>query len=608
MRSSHHPGGNVGAHRSRIFAVLCCTLTVLACSPADPPGQTEPAATSPAQEATETGAAPAALERNPQREAYFGDLHIHSRWSFDAYSAQVPVGPEDAYRYARGEAIEHVSGRQIQMKGPPLDFMALTEHGTYMGVSASMDDENHPLRQVKLVQELTSKDPQVSGAAVQTFLQSLGTGVAIPELVTDEVVQPTWRRIVELADRHYVPGEFTSFVAYEYTTMPDGQNLHRNVIFRGSNVPARPFSSVDSQNPEDLWAWMEKARAAGDDLLAIPHNANGSNGLMYRKLDTAGEPIDATYAQVRLRNEPISEVMQIKGQSETHPVLSANDEWADFEVFDRILGRPSDPSEPAGSYARHALKIGLELEEVQGFNPYRFGMIAASDGHNASSPTEEDNYTGKLGILDGTPEARILEGQPIVTRDQLDAPLNMVRLWGAAGLAGVWAEANTREDLFDAMRARETFATSGPRIRIRFFSGWDFTSDDLGVEMVQRGYAGGVPMGGELETTPGSGPPGFLVNALRDPLEAPLERVQIIKGWFEDGSAREKVFDIACGDGQAPDPTTHRCAFAGTGPDLQDCSIDASQGRSQISTWWTDPEFEAAQRGSSQHDQCAGDK
>ncbi len=568
-------------------------LSVLSCSTAD---DAMDAKAREVQAIAKARASDARVQRGAATDAYFGDLHIHSRWSFDAYSMQVPVGPEEAYRYARGEAIPHISGKEIRMTGPPLDFMALTEHGTYMGVSASVDDPNHPLRRVQLIRDLTSDDPAVVGEAISSFMISLGTGRAIPELVSDEVVTPTWRRIVDLADRNNVPGQFTSFVAYEYTTMPDGQNLHRNVIFRGSNVPSRPFSSIDSQNPEDLWQWMERAREAGDDVLAIPHNANGSNGLMYSRTTTAGQPIDAEYAAVRMRNEPISEVIQIKGQSETHPVLSPNDEWADFELFDRILGRPTDPSRPDGSYARGALKAGLEMEQAGGFNPYRFGMIGASDGHNASSPTEEDNYTGKLGVIDGTPEARMLDNAMPTDGTGFEALPNMGRLWSAAGLAGVWAESNTREALFDAMRARETFATSGPRIRVRLFAGFDFTPADLGHDMLGRGYRDGVPMGGELEASTDAAAPTFLVRALKDPLEAPLERLQIVKGWVQDGRAREKVFDLACADGVRPDPRLHRCASRPSPPNLDDCSYDPTRGSAQMSAWWADPEFDPAQR------------
>ena len=532
------------------------------------------------------------------KQAYFGDLHIHSRWSFDAYASQVRVGPEDAYRYARGGAIEHVSGRDIQMQGPPLDFMALTEHGTYMGVSASLDDPEHPVARIQLVRDLQDPDPEVSGPALGSFLVSLSTGVALPELVTDEIVTPTWQRIVELADRHDRPGEFTSFVAYEYTSMPDGQNLHRNVIFRGSRVPARPFTSVDSQNPEDLWAWMEGVRGVGDDVLAIPHNQNGSNGLMYETTDASGKPIDRLYAEVRLRNEPVSEVMQIKGQSETHPSLSPEDEWANFEVFDRILGRPQDASRPEGSYARQALSRGLALEERTGVNPYQFGMIAASDGHNASSPVEEDNYTGKIGVLDGTPEARLDGIVQLASMDTLDAPNNMPLLWGAAGLAGVWARANTRADIFDALRARETFATSGPRIRVRLYGGWDFDESDLAGDLAQVGERRGVPMGGELAAPAGRREaPRLLARALQDPREAPLERLQVVKGWLDaQGETHEAVYDIGCASGGVPDAETARCPTRSLPPDLADCSYDASRGAPQLSAFWEDPDFDPGER------------
>ena len=529
------------------------------------------------------------------KQAYFGDLHIHSRWSFDAYASQVRVGPEQAYRYARGEAIDHVSGAKIQMQGPPLDFMALTEHGTYMGVSASLGDPDHPVSKIPLVQDLQSPDPDVSGPALGSFLAALSTGVAIRELVGDDVVMPTWQRIAELANRNDAPGEFTSFVAYEYTSMPDGQNLHRNVIFRGERVPARPFTSVDSQNPEDLWAWMEQVRGVGDDVLAIPHNQNGSNGLMYETTDASGKPIDRLYAEVRLRNEPVSEVMQIKGQSETHPMLSPEDEWADFEIFDRILGRPQDFSQPSGSYARQALSRGLAIEQRVGANPYQFGMIGSSDGHNASSPVEEDNYTGKLGVLDGTPEARLTGSAQFAAMDSLDAPINMPLRWGAAGLAGVWARENTRAAIFDALRARETFATSGPRIRVRLYAGWDFEAADLGADLAEVGTARGVPMGGELAGA-GGAVPRLLARALKDPREAPLERLQVVKGWLDGaGETHEAVFDIACAGAAVPDPGTRRCPKRSQPPDASDCSYDASRGDAQLSGFWQDPSFDPAE-------------
>ncbi|MBW1883921.1 MAG: DUF3604 domain-containing protein [Deltaproteobacteria bacterium] len=518
----------------------------------------------------------AAELRNPLKDAYFGDLHIHSSWSLDAFAFGVRVGPEDAYRYARGGEIDHISGNPIQMQGPPLDFVALTEHANYMGIPTAAQDSRSPIRELPLIQGLLATDAAVKEAALARLFQSISSDTFIPELANDAVVESTWRQIIDLADRHSVPGEFTAFVAYEYTSMPEGQNLHRNVIFRGSNVPARPFSTFDSQNPEDLWDWMEQARATGSDVIAIPHNANGSNGLMYQRVDQSGRPIDARYAAIRVRNEPVSEVIQIKGQSETHPELSPNDEWARFSVLDTILGRPADKSQLEGSYARLALMNGLEMEEEGGFNPYLFGMIGSSDGHNASSPVEESNYTGKIGVVDGTPAARIIP--PAAASDLDIGDLSSGSPFGAAGLAGVWAEANTRADLFDALRAREVFATSGPRIRVRLFGGWQLSQADLETGMVQAGYARGVPMGGE------------------DPLEAPLERMQIVKAWIQDGKARERVYDVACADGRAPDAKSHRCGLEIETPDLSDCSYDASKGSPELSAAWSDPDFDVQQR------------
>ena len=539
----------------------------------------------------------ARLPRDPLKNAYFGDLHIHSSWSLDAFAFGVRVGPEDAYRYARGEAIEHVSGERIQMQGPPLDFIALTEHANYMGIPSSAQDPDSPIRMLPLMQGLSSSEETTRVEAMGRLFAGISSDTFIPEISPDAVIESTWSELVALADRHDAPGEFTAFVGYEYTSMPDGQNLHRNVIFRGSDVPERPFSSFDSQNPEDLWSWMEASRKAGSDVLAIPHNANGSNGLMYEKTDRAGRPIEGAYAEVRMRNEPVSEIIQIKGQSETLPVLSPNDEWAAFQVLETVLGRPADKSEPQGSYARRALMDGLEMQVESGFNPYRFGMIGSSDGHNAASPVEEDNYTGKIGVVDGTPEARILPGAGLGDLELGDRSSGSP--FSAAGLAGIWAEANTRADLFDALRAREVFATSGPRIRVRFFGGIALSEEDLEIGIAARGYSQGVPMGGVLDGSGAVGesrrPPTFLAEALQDAREAPLERMQIVKAWVEGGTARERVYEIACADGRPPDPSSHRCALSSVAPDLRTCDYDASKGRSQLSASFTDPDFDATQ-------------
>ena len=542
-------------------------------------------------------------EKSPQdRQVFFGDLHIHSSWSLDAYAAGVRAEPEDAYRYARGESIPHISGRKIQLDGPPLDFMALTDHAEYLGVIQATSALRHPLHALPLMQSWFRQDGTTSIQAWKTINSSFAARQAIPALATDAVVAPAWQELVDLANRNNRPGEFTAFVGYEYTSNPVYQNLHRNVLFRGSDVPLRPFSSMDSQNPEDLWQWMDVVRRSGDDLLAIPHNSNGSNGLMFARTKTDGSPLDRAWAEQRARNEPIVEVLQIKGQSETLPVLSPEDEWAAFEMVPWRTLKPSLSSKPEGSYVRDALKTGLLLRDKAkvGVNPYRLGMIGSTDGHNASSPFEESNYTGKIGDGDPTPARRL--AMRASRNGGGDREPRIWLYWSAAGLAGIWSDANTRGDLFDALRRREAFSTSGPRIRVRVFAGWDFTPDELESEISRVGYTRGVPMGGTLHTeaahsdSDATVSPTFLVTALKDPLGANLERVQVIKGWTEDGVAHERVFDVGCADGSTPNVTPYRCSKSAREPDLASCTPDQSVGARALRAWWRDPSFDPKQR------------
>jgi hypothetical protein len=413
----------------------------------------------------------------------------------------------------------------------------------------------------------------------------------VPGLHDPDVVAPAWREIIDAANRHYEPGRFTTFIGYEFTSSPNSQNLHRNVIYRGGEAPEFPFSRFDSPNPEDLWAWMDRQRAAGFDALAIPHNSNGSNGQMFRLETFDGQPLDGAYAETRMRNEPIVEASQVKGTSEVHPLLSPNDEWADFEIYAYTIG-VEKPSEPHGSYVREAYLNGLTLEETGGFNPFRFGMVGSSDTHNSAGTPEEFNYHAKAGVADGIPARR---GSIPPEEGGFKAPFQL-QLWGASGLAGVWAEENTREAIFDAMRRKETFATSGPRIRVRFFAGFGF---DAGLakdsDMIAKAYDGGVPMGGDLAAG-GDGPPSFLLWATRDPNSAPLQRLQIVKGWIDDGAAVEKVFDVACSDGLEPDPVNHRCPDNGAEVDLTDCTFSQDLGAAELATVWTDPEFDEGSR------------
>ena len=536
---------------------------------------------------------------NPLRNAYFGDTHVHTRYSFDAFIFATRATPDDAYRYARGEAIGHPSGYQVQLE-EPLDFYAVTDHGMFLGMLPAMADPTTEVSKLGVAKAfIEAKTIDERRAAFQGIRPYLYPG-KYEGILDKEVVRSAWAEIVASANRNNDPGNFTTFVAYEYTSGPDSQNLHRNVIFRGDRAPDIPFTRLDSQNPEELWAWMDDLRDQGMEALAIPHNSNGSNGQMFELETFDGEPLDAAYAQTRMRNEPLVEISQVKGTSDTHPLLSPNDEWAEFEIFPYKIATWVD-SNPNGSYVRQALMNGIRLEEELGFNPYKFGIIAASDTHTGASSVVENNFFSKVGLLDGTPQAR--GSVPLDEPGPNGEPYAEVyyRLWGAAGLAGVWAEENTRESLYDAFRRKETFGTSGPRIRVRFFAGRELTAElTSDPDMVEKAYAGGVPMGGEL-TNQGDESPGFLAWATRDARSAPLQRLQIIKAWVEAdgvgeaGGAAERVYDIACSGGAEVDPATHRCPDNGASVDTSDCSL-SGDGAADLQAFWTDPDFDSSQR------------
>jgi hypothetical protein len=537
---------------------------------------------------TEPASAPPATERpDPSRNAYFGDLHIHTKYSLDAYVVGTRATPDDAYRFARGEAIDHPAGYSVRLEGGPLDFAAVTDHAVFLGILPAMDDASQEISKLPLARELSAPRTPEEREAVFRKLPELAMSEELPPGVLDlDIVRSTWQEIIASAERNNEPGRLTTFIGYEYTSGIGVGNLHRNVIFRGSRAPDIPFSSRDSRNPEELWEWLDALRADGIEALAIPHNSNLSNGQKFRLQTFDGEPLDADYAATRMRNEPLAEITQVKGSSETHPILSPNDEWADFELFSQ--------REVEGSYVREAYRNGLALEEDQGFNPFRFGMIGSTDTHTGAGSIEEDSYVGKLGALDGTPERRgsIPLEAPRPDGDSYGGG-NYVK-WGASGLAGVWAEENTRESIYDALRRKETFATSGPRIRVRFFAGSFPNGLDSDPDMIAKAYAHGVPMGGDL-VGGGGGSPRFLVWATRDPHSAPLQRLQVIKGWIEGGESKERVFDVSCSDGLEPDPATHRCPDNGAAVNLSDCSLTRNRGAGELRTLWADPSFDAGQ-------------
>ena len=540
------------------------------------------------------------IEVNPNKNAYFGDTHVHTNLSFDAYLMGTRRTPDEAYEFAKGAGIEHASGFKMQMK-KPLDFLAVADHAFYLGMMRELNRGEGAYSDHRLSEAVGgATSAEGSGVAFQAVLGHLrDRDPNSPDDLDDRSIRTSaWQEIIEAAERHNDPGNFTAFIGYEYTTSgPDSQNLHRNVIFRGdrTDVPAIPFSRLDSLNPEDLWSWMDTNREAGMESLAIPHNMNGSDGWMFeRTYYRSDKPIDAAYAEIRMRNEPLVENSQVKGTSDTHPLLSPNDEWADFELMElRIASTLA--SRPEGSYVRNALLNGMLMEEESGINPYKFGVIAASDTHNAAGSFEEDNYWSKTGLMDINPVNR--GSVPLPDSDPEDPKYadGASSFWGASGLAGVWAESNTRDAIFDSFRSKETFATSGPHIRVRFFGGQGLAESLEGAEdVISAAYANGVPMGGDLNG-PTETAPSFYLWASKDPDTEPLQRLQVIKGWIEDGERKEVVVDVACSDGGEVDPDTDRCPDNGASVDLTTCATTRELGAKELSATWTDPNFNPTQ-------------
>jgi hypothetical protein len=541
-------------------------------------------------------ASPSFAQGNPERNAYFGQTHVHTSWSFDAYVfGNTLTGPEDAYKYSLGQPIKHPGGYMVKLKRP-LDFEAVTDHSEYVGTVRLANDPGSEISKLPIAEKLKVRSKE-DVMKVYLFLgNSMVKNEPIKELLDPAVAGSVWKETVAIADKYYQPGKFTTFAAYEWSAAPDNRNLHRNVIFKDTKkVPALPFSSIDSTNPEDLWVWMDSQRRAGNELLAISHNSNLSDGVMFPlEVDNKDRPIDAAWAQDRMNNEPLAEITQLKGTSETHPSLSPNDEFAGFEILNYLLGGAERTPGIHGSYIREAYENGLAMQDSRGFNPYRFGVVGASDTHDTAAAYEQSNYFGGHGLLDATPQAR-LSGKK-------EAGLDMTQL-SVSGLGGVWAEENTRESIFAAMQRKETFGTSGPRIKVRLFGGWGFALDVLKQkDWAKTAYANGVPMGGDLPPPKGKAP-SFVVWAVKDPDEANLDRIQIVKGWTRNGQSFEKVYDVAWSGNRA---LAHsglvenilyrgndlKLPPVGNTVDVKNATYKNTIGAVELKTVWTDPEFD----------------
>jgi hypothetical protein len=531
-------------------------------------------------------------------QPFFGDTHLHTAVSVDA-GTMCTVEQEDAFRFARGEEITTTQGLRAKL-GRPLDFVVLTDHAEMYGLMPMLKKGDPTIlaqpKGKEWYEKLRSGDEKIIFATAMEIVGSLSK--KDPPLKADEIVRKAWQKYTALADQYNEPGRFTALIGYEYTTM-GGNNLHRNVVFRGGSSEANqtlPFSQFDSQNPEDLWdaldAFQEKT---GAQVLAIPHNGNLSNGRMFsvNKFDGT-TPYDRELAEQRARLEPIVEVTQIKGDGEAHPMLSPNDEFADFDTWDKSNLNGTEAKKPEmikAEYAREALKTGLALEKKLGVNPFKFGMIGSTDVHTAMSAVEEDNFFGKHSGVEPGPH----RWEHVV----IEAPNPEFTIYGwqqaAGGYAAVWATENTREAIFDAMKRKETYATTGSRPIVRFFGGWNFTEDDTVTRMpAAAGYEKGVPMGGDLTKGPDGKAPNFLVAAMKDPMSGNLDRIQIVKGWLNsDGTTAEKVYDVVWSGDRKPG-ADGKLPPVGNTVNVEKATWTNTIGSPELISVWSDPDFDAS--------------
>ena len=527
---------------------------------------------------------------NPLKNVYFGEQHIHTQQSPDAYAVGVRAPMEDAYLYAMGQEITLSTTGQKIKKSTPYDFLALTDHAEYLGVFPQLADPSSPLADNPMAKLIQSPNVDDKNKAASMVIASITSGVPtgpFKDFVDPAILRSNWKRHVDTANKYNRPGEFTTLIAFEWTAIPQSQNMHRNVFFRDDEGPVAPYSAFDSVDPEDLWTYLEIQRAAGHEVFAIPHNGNVSNGLMYAPTNYRGDPIDERYATRRAFNEPLTEMIQTKGGSETHPLLSPNDEFSDFEPFPNLIGT-TIVSKITYGYVRQALTDGLIHEQKLGTNPFKYGIVAGADVHSGYSGNEEFGWNGAHGAADDTPAKR-LDPKPNASGENGFSV-------ASAGATAVWAEENTRTAIFDAMKRKETYGTSGTLIRLRFFGGWDYPDNlTAAKDFVKNAYAGGVPMGGDLAAAPaGAKAPRFAIWALKDPESGNLDRIQVIKGWVDQGLPQEKIYNVALSDGRTVDPKSGYVEPVGNTVNIKKATYTNTIGDSQLSAVWMDPDFDPA--------------
>lgn len=543
------------------------------------------------------------LDRGYPQRVFWGDTHVHTSYSTDAGMFGNRLGPDEAYRFALGEEVVSSLGVRAKLVRP-LDWLVVADHAENLGLAPMISESNPDLLRIpwgkKVHDMVKAGKPEDAYAA---WGAAMGAG---EDPLADKALEKTmWERITTYAEEFNNPGVFTALIGFEWTSSPGGSNLHRNIIYRDGKAKADlvlPISNFDSSNPEDLWKWMEAyEERSGGRMLALAHNGNLSNGLMFDDITIDGKPLDRDYAERRMRWEPLYEVTQIKGDGEAHPSLSPNDEFADYGTWDKgSFASAKEPGMIPKEYAREALKRGLKYEEEIGANPFKFGMVGSTDTHTSLATVEENNYFGKATPAE--PSSAPKRFDEMITgympdpkgRDYTIRHFQTL----SSGLAAVWAMGNTREALWDAMKRKEVYATTGPRMTVRVFAGWDFVADDvLRPDFARDGYTRGVPMGGDLRTAPSGKVPTFVVRALRDPDGANLDRIQVVKGWLDaKGKTHEKVYDVAWSDSRKPNRKGKLPAVGNT-VDVKKATYTNSIGDALLMGFWKDPDFDPKEKG-----------
>ena len=559
----------------------------------------------PETEGAENETAQAEVKTYPEREVFWGDTHFHTALSADAFGGGTRLGPEESYRLALGEEVKSNTGQLVQLKRP-LDFLVITDHAEGFGAFLEIAAGNEVLMADPIAKrwyDMLQGGPEEAAKLAVEIPYSLANNQLPAPITNPETAVPilrsAWQNYTALTEKYNQPGKFTAMIGYEWTSVPTGNNLHRNVFFRDGKDKADqilPFSALQSEDPEKLWEFLANYEAkTGGKVLAIPHNGNLSGGLMFSPNDHGGNPITAEYARERAKWGPLYEISQIKGVGETHPQLSPNDEFADYGVAgwdngNLTLDILETPEQRQYQYARKALLDGMLYEQNLGVNPFKMGFVSASDTHTSIPSMDEDNWWGKLTVSEPSPE-RLME----VTKAHNDVTRYGWAYMSSAYTA-IWAEANTREALWDAMKRKETYGTTGTRIRLRVFGGYDFTEADLsGADYVSKGYAGGVAMGGDL-ANPGNGKaPKLMIHAMKDPEWANLDRIQVIKGWIENGEGKEKIYDVAW-SGDRSIGADGKLPAVGNTVNLETAAYTNSIGAVELKTVWEDPDFDPSQQ------------